>query len=201
MVRDGELEAYPLTILGAINSSLEAISWFFDKPYETPAVALTPPDRAWVLGEASYGLRAQGRLQEALPAMRTVLHMEESAQRLSNAAQIASNLSETELLVGEVAAAVATAEQSVAHADFSSDMLMIIGSRTTRADAVLAAGDWKKSVDLLTDADQRQREWQPAYPLLYSMQGYRYCDLLLSQGRAAEVARPGSSDLAMGEGT
>ena len=30
--------------LGAVGSDLAAISWFFDRPYETPAAALTPPD-------------------------------------------------------------------------------------------------------------------------------------------------------------
>ena len=34
---------------------------------------------------------------------------------------------------------------------------------------------------------QRQREWRPAEPLLYSLRGYRYCDLLLSRGRASEA--------------
>ena len=67
---DGQLEFYSRRKLGAVGSNLAAISWFFDQPYETPAAALTPEDRAWVLSEASYGLRAQGRLQEALPAMR-----------------------------------------------------------------------------------------------------------------------------------
>ena len=32
-----------------------------------------------------------------------------------------------------------------------------------------------------------QKERQPAYPRLYSLQGFQYCDLLLDQGRDAEV--------------
>ena len=96
---DGRIEFYAAKKLGAAGSDLAAISWFFDRPYETPAAALTPPDRALVLGEASVGLRAQGRLQEALPAMRAALHMAEEAQDWTNAAIVASNLSETELLV------------------------------------------------------------------------------------------------------
>jgi tetratricopeptide (TPR) repeat protein len=32
-----------------------------------------------------------------------------------------------------------------------------------------------------------QKELQPGYPLLYSFRGFRYCDLLLDQGRDAEV--------------
>ncbi len=33
-----------------------------------------------------------------------------------------------------------------------------------------------------------QRERQPNLPLLYSLQGYQWCDLKLAQGRAGEVA-------------
>ncbi len=35
-------------------------------------------------------------------------------------------------------------------------------------------------------------EKQPEYPVLYSLQGYQYCDLLLAQGESAEVLRRGS---------
>ena len=46
---NGEIEFYSIKKLGAVGSDLAAISWFFDRPYETPAAALTPSDRAWVL--------------------------------------------------------------------------------------------------------------------------------------------------------
>ena len=72
-----------------------------------------------MLGEAASRLRAQGRFAEALPAERAGLQMDEDAERWHNAAISASNLSEAELLAGEVAAAVAAAERSVAHADRS----------------------------------------------------------------------------------
>src|SRR5271166_3517484 len=38
----GELEFYAVNKLGAVGSSLAAISWFFARPYDTPASALTP---------------------------------------------------------------------------------------------------------------------------------------------------------------
>ncbi len=182
---DGSIEFYSEKKLGAVGSDLSAISWFFDKPYETPSATLTLSDRAWFLNEAGYGLRAQGRLQEALPAMRAGLHMDEVAQEWTNAAAKASNLSETELLFGNVAAAVATAEQSVAFADRAGAAAQMMINRTTQAAALHAAGEWEKAKDLFGDAERRQRERWPASPVLYSLRGYRYCDLLLSQGQAA----------------
>ena len=42
---DGALEIYSFKKFGGVGSNLAAISWFFDRPYETPAAALTPADR------------------------------------------------------------------------------------------------------------------------------------------------------------
>ena len=113
--------------------------------------------------------------------------MAEEAQHWKNAAIGASNLSQAELLFGDIAAAVATAETSVALADRAGNAFDMMGTRAFQAEALLTAGEWGKAVDLFADAERRQREWQPEYPRLYSMQGYRYCDLLLSRGRTAEA--------------
>jgi hypothetical protein len=169
-----------------VGSNLAAISWFFDGPYETPATALTLSARVFVLAEASIGLRAQGRLQETLLAMRATVRMSEEAQDWLNAAVAASNLSEAELLFGDVSA-VTTAEKALALADRASDTFRMMAHRTTQADALHADGEWEKAAGLFADADRRQRERQPEHPLLYSLWGYRYCDLLLSQGRASEA--------------
>ena len=59
--------------------------------------------------------------------------------------------------------------------------------RTTHADALHQAGDTAAALALFREAEQLQQERQPAYPRLYSLQGFRYCDLLLAQGSTAEV--------------
>ena len=185
--RNDEIEFYSIRKLGAVGSDLAAIAWFFDRPFETPATGLPPRDRAFVLGQASYGLRAQGRLHEALPAMRASLHLREVAQDWTYTAISAAELSETELLVGDIAAAVAVAEEAVALADRAGDAFQMLRNRTTSADVLHAAGGREKAEGLFAEAERRQQELQPELPLLYSLQGYRYCDLLLSQGRAAVV--------------
>ncbi len=40
---------------------------------------------------------------------------------------------------------------------------------------------------LFEEAERLQKEMQPVYPRLYSLSGFRYCDLLLEQGQEAEV--------------
>jgi hypothetical protein len=99
-----------------------------------------------------------------------------------NAAIRARNLHSAELLVGEVSAAVATAEQSVEYADQSSYEMQMIVSRTTHANALHAAGRREEAGRLFADAEDWQKKRQPEWPLLYSRQGYQYCDLLLAKG-------------------
>jgi hypothetical protein len=182
---DGDLEFYASKTLSAQGSNLAAISWVFDKPYEALPATLVGQDRAWVLGQVGYALRAQGSLQEALPAMRAALHLEEKEQDWRNAASAASNLSQTELLVGEIGAAEITGGTSVAFADRSGEAFRMMSNRVTHADALHAAGEWEKAADIFADAERRQRQRQPEFPLLYSLGGYHYCDLLLSHGQAA----------------
>ena len=94
----------------------------------------------------------------------------------------ASNLSELTLTLGEVERAVAFGKQSVDLADRSGDAFQRMVNRTTLADALHQAGRWEESAEAFREAEALQAERQPQYPRLYSLQGYRYCDLLLSRG-------------------
>ena len=176
---NGKLIFYTFN-LGAMGSDLAAVSWFFQKAYETLVGALAT-DPGWVLNETSLSLRAQGRFTEALPAMRAALRMNVAANHWRNAAVCASNLSQTELLVGDVAAAVASAGQSVAYADQSGDEFEMMSKRTTHADALHTTGRREEAEELFTDAEDRQKKKWPENPLLWSLPGYQYCDLLLAK--------------------
>lgn len=101
------------------------------------------------------------------------------------AAVRASNLSELELTLGEVSQAERDAAQSVTYADRSGDADWPRLSRTTHADALHQAGHRAEAVARFREAEQMQAESQPAYPLLYSQQGFIYCDLLLTEAERA----------------
>ena len=156
-------------------------------PWSRVSPALTEADQAWLLNEAAFRLRALGRLTEALEPMRAAAGDGVQAQRTgSNAAsRSASNLSELELTLGEVAGAVGDAEQSVTYADRSGDAFQRMGKRTTHADALHQAGRRAEAEARFREAEQMQAERQPEYPLLYSLQGFRYCDLLLPEAERA----------------
>ena len=178
---DGTIEYYASAKLGAPGSDLAAISWFFEKPYETPAATLTAADQSWVLADAAFGLRTHGRFTEALPADRAALRMFKEATDWRNAAIVARNLSQTEKLVGNVGVALAAAKQAVTYADHSGDEFEIVVERVNHAHALVAAGRHNEAERLFADAEDRQKRWRPTHSTLYSVQGYQYCELLLAR--------------------
>ncbi len=188
---DGEIEFYAVNKLGVIGSNLAAISWFFEKPYETPIATLTPVSQAWTINQAAFALRTQVRFAEAMPTIRAGLRMEIEAKNWLGAAISASHLSQAAMTVGELAAAVATAEQSVAYADQSGNEVQIIRRRTFHAHVLHVTGHRDKAESLFAAALQRQKRWQPEHPFLYGAQSRRYCDLLLAKGEGAAACDSG----------
>ncbi len=174
-------EDYCVKKLGALGSDLGAIACFFDTPWSRVSPALSEPAQAWLLNLAAFNLRALGRLTEALEPMRAGLEMGVKQENWKGAAIRASNLSELELTLGEVAGAVGDAEQSVTYADRSGDAFGRMAWGATHADALHQAGRRAEAEARFREAEQMQAERQPAYPLLYSLRGFQYCDLLLTE--------------------
>jgi hypothetical protein len=93
------------------------------------------------------------------------------------------------LTLGDITQALAYATQSVELADRSQDAFQRMVNRTTLADTLLQAGYQAQAEAVFREAEALQQERQPASPLLYSLSGFRYCELLLSQGQVEEVRR------------
>jgi tetratricopeptide (TPR) repeat protein len=191
-------EFYSTRKLGAFGSELTALAGFFDRLWSQPSTHLNAADQAFILNQAAFRLRALGRLAEAVEPMQTGLEARIAQEKWKNAAIIAGNLSELTLTLGDVPSAVAFGEQSVELAERSGDTFERLSDRTTWADALHQAGRWEESAVAFREAEAMQAEWQPEYPRLYSLRGFRYCDLLLSQAEPeagsglAGLAGPGS---------
>ncbi|WP_295426853.1 TIR domain-containing protein [uncultured Thiodictyon sp.] len=183
--------AYSWKKLGAFGADLGAVACFFDEPWQRISAALTESDRAWLLSQAAVQLRALGRLTEALEPMRAGLEMVVRREDWKNAAIYAGNLSELGLTLGLVSDALADGERSVDYADRSGDAFWRMASRATLADALHQQGQRGPAFERFREAESMQAQRQPQYPLLYSVPGYRYCDLLLAAPeRAAWRALP-----------
>jgi len=173
--------------LGALGAELAALSGFFDPPWRQLVYGLTEVRKSWVLNEAGVDLRALGRLAEAAQPMQASLEMAIAREGWVNAAQSAENLSELYLTSGDMAQALAYARQSVDLADRSSDAFMRMYNRTTLADGLHQAGHLMEAAAAFREAEEMQKARQPQFPLLYSLPGFQYCDLLLGQGKYWEV--------------
>jgi len=173
--------------LGAFGAGLAALSGFFDPLWHQPVAGLTEAAKAFVLNLAGVGLRALGRLAEATQPLQAGLEAEIARADWKSAAIAASNLSELTLTGGDLARALDYARQSVDLADRSGDAFQRMSRRTTLADALHQAGRLAEAEAAFRQAEEMQKERQPEYPLLYSLRGYQYCDLLLGLEKAQEV--------------
>jgi len=176
---------YSTSKLGAFGSDLAAVACFFERPWTAVSPQLSEGDRAWLLYEAAMRLRALGRLTEALEPMWAGLRHYTGQENWMAGAIAASSLSELELTLGQVGAAVQDAGRGVEYADRSGDAFQRMSKRTALADALCQAGQQDKAAELLRQAELMQAEDQPEYPLLYSVQGFGYCDLLLAPAERA----------------
>jgi hypothetical protein len=68
-------------------------------------------------------------------------------------------------------------------------MFQRLGKRATHADALHLAGRKDEAAALFREAENMQAGEQPEYPLLYSLWGFRYCDLLLATAERAAWRR------------
>ncbi|MCP4426855.1 MAG: hypothetical protein GY803_20395, partial [Chloroflexi bacterium] len=217
-------EFYTTRKLGAFGADLAALANFFEEVWSRPAAGLEDMWKAGVLSWAGFRLRGLGRLREAAQPMQAGMKLQAQREDWKNAASAAGNLSELWLSVGEIGRAVEAARQSVEFADRSGDGFQRYSKRTALADALHQSAsppkthppafkkrgggkpaslsrrrglgdEFEEAEALFREAEEMQKEEQPDYPYLYSLQGFHYCDLLLSLGRVQEVRQRAAQTL------
>lgn len=176
---------YTLHKLCAFGADLAAVACFFDDTWHQVSPQLSEMDCGWVLGQAAFDLRAVGRLEEALEPMHSSAEMTEASENWLIAAIRFGDLSELRKTLGQLPGAVQNARQAVAYADACGDDFQRMVQRTTLADALHEQGDTTEALALFAEAEALQAKRQPDYPSLYSLQGLRYCELLLCSAERA----------------
>ncbi|HET8773007.1 MAG TPA: SEFIR domain-containing protein [Thermoanaerobaculia bacterium] len=171
---------YSWKMLGVVGANLAAARSFFTVPWKQVTADLSTRYQSWMLSEAALSLRSLGRLDEAREPMHTSLEVLVTLEDWKNAAASAGNVSELDLTLGDVASAIRHAEQSVKHAHQSGDHFQLMSKRATHADALHQAGRAAEADESFREAETLQREGHPTFPLLYSVWGFRFCDLLLA---------------------
>ncbi len=184
-----EADHYSTNKLGAFGADLSALSNFFEVLWNELASDLTDDAKSFVLSYAGFDLRALGRLHEAAQPMQATLEASAQKEYWKTAAVDAGNLTELYLTLGEVSQAVASARQSVDFADRSGDDFEKLKQRTKLGNALIHFGELAEAYQLFQEAEAMQQPSQPEYPYLYSLGGFQFCNLLLSQGQYQEVQK------------
>jgi hypothetical protein len=175
---------YSTKKLGAVSSDLGAAACFFQTTWSRVETSLKEGSQAFLLYCAASFLSALGRLNEALTPMREATNWAAVNGVWRHAAVGGSDLCDMELTLGDVALAVTDAEKSVTYADRGDDdfgRLMQEITRTALASALHHAGRMVEAEARFREAEKMSAGREPTQPLLHSVQGFRYCDLLLAE--------------------
>ena len=126
--------------------------------------------------------------------MRASLEAAVALEDWINAAIRAGNVSELDLARGDVTSAVRHADQSVQHAGRSAKPFIVMAMRTAYADALHQAGRAAEAAERFREAETLQRQSDQTSPVLCSLGGFRFCDLLLAATERAAWRRCLGSD-------
>jgi len=197
-IRRGD-KVYLCKKLCGFDAELSILSHFFIKPWCTPAIELTNNTKENLFGWVGHDLRALSRFKEAIQSIQEAIDIAMKEKDWINAAIAKNNLGELLLTIGKVTLGSETARQSVQLADTSLSQehhwwiinnnpntlanVWQMSTRTTLADALHQSGDLCMAATIFIEAEKLQQQRQPVYGFLYSIWGFRFCDLLLTVGR------------------
>lgn len=179
-------EFYSTDKLGAYGTDLAVLSNFFEIPWSKSAEGLSFYPK-FAVSWAGFRLRALGQLREAVEPMKTALEALIKQKDFKNMSIEGGNLSELFLTLGNVQKSIDYGLQSVEFADKSRDDSQKTINWAICANALLQSGDIFGAENLFQQAENIQKIIESEAPYLYSVQGFWFCDLLLSQGKYAEV--------------
>lgn len=193
-IRRGD-ESYDTTKLGAFGAGLGALAGLFEEPWRRPVARLVEADQAFALTAVGFFLRALGRVTEAVEPISAGLQSNVVRHDWTNTAKQAGSLSVAFLTLGRIGEAIDFAKQGVDFADRCGDALIQNCARVWLADVLHQAGQASEARSLFQEAERMQEDQEPSYPLLYSVRGDHYCDLLLALGDHHEVIKRATQTL------
>jgi tetratricopeptide (TPR) repeat protein len=171
---------YSAKTLGAIGADLDAISCFFEQRWLQVSDQIPLIAQGWLLVDAAMHLQSSGRLHEATEPMRAGMDASIVSKNWDNVSLAASNSSELSMLLGDMTEAIDFAEMSVKYADLSGKAIYRMLCRTVLANTLHYSGRSDDAQRFFAEAEDMQAKEQPHNPLLYSLRGFQYCDLLLA---------------------
>lgn len=186
---------FSIKVLGALASDTAALSCFFEGSWDKPSPQLSAKGRSRVLGQAGEALHALGRLNDAWKPMHLLFTESSKCNDLDEMGKTAITLSELHLTKGDLERALHFAAESVKLADRRKHPFHQMVSRSIAGDALHYLGRFHEAEASFIEAEAFERVRRPDRPLLSSMQGYSYCDVLISLGRGKEAEQRASQTI------
>ena len=179
----GDLAYY----FGAFGIDLSLLSGFFETPWTVPLRSLSETEGPRLLHCAGFSLRASGRLAEAIEPMRRAAEGLVRAEDWDAAALVHAQLSDIQLILGNVSEAIGTGRKAVEFADRSRTVIRCVASRAFLAHALHQVGEIDSALRLFVEAERIQATHVHGEPFLFSFSGYLYDELLLDMGQVDKV--------------
>lgn len=179
---------YSVKVLGALASDTAALFCFFEGSWDMPSKHLSSKGRSLVLDQAGEALHALGWLDEARKPMELLYRESRKRGDLRGIATSTITLCELYLTMGSPKEAHEFANESIRYANRCKSAFYQMVSRSNLGDVLHQAGRFDEAEASFIEAEAIQRQRRPERPLLSSMQGFAFCDLLISRGRATEAA-------------
>jgi tetratricopeptide (TPR) repeat protein len=187
---DRSSEGYGTNKLGAYNEALSAIAAFFPQGWtQMVDSGLSEPAQAFLLSEASYCLMSLGRLAEAVAPYEASVKLYEKLENWGNAAYSGRNLVDLYLPLGELSKAETAARMTINYAQRTDDKYIQMDSHSKLAMVLHRLGKLTEAHAAFIETENLQQQFQPHYPLLYSLPGAQYCALLLDLAKNADEIR------------
>lgn len=193
-------QGYSLFQLGAYSSNLAALAGFFPQGWGHPPVTaeagqpgetLSESDRSWILSTAAYCLTSLGRLDEALEPRRIEQQRRHEAGEWNEFCRSSDNLVDLLTPLGRWAKAEEVSHEAAtvaAHiiADAINRRQPTVEANTHLGHALHGQGQLTKALVAYRQAEAMQAQYDSKCPRLYSLNGYRYTQLLMEQaGKSA----------------
>lgn len=186
-------------VLGAHGTDLSLLANFFETNWSKPVHVFSAKIQSLLVSDAAYALHSLGRLADAVEPMQASAEAAARLKNWSNASAGYGNLCDLRLTLGDIHGAIATAKQSIVFADRSGEPFQRVARWTDLANALHQCGATLEADRLFEQAERFFSQVQPGQPVLYSLEGYQYCDLLLSQGENAAVLRRAAQTIALAD--
>jgi tetratricopeptide (TPR) repeat protein len=184
-----EQSAYATSQLGAFGTTLAAMSWFFEQPYQKLVPDLDEGLRLWLFHQAGILLRATGRLGEAKEALSQAVRIGKERKDWERASVSGDALASLEVVSGDLESALDTISVSVGLSSRIPQLGKVpdivsyyhaMAPHLTRGYVLFMAGKAEQAASVMTALGP-----DPGFQsvLAFDEQGNWYIDLLLAKAQ------------------